>query len=51
MKLSTPPGGVTTVEVGLAGSEVAGPRAAAGVVVVHTGLISEAVGAAGLPAI
>lgn len=37
--------------VGLPGSVVAGPRVVAGLVVVHTGLISEAVGAAGLPAI
>jgi hypothetical protein len=50
-KLWTPPAGVTTVDVGLPGSVVDGPRTDDGVVVVHTGLISEAVGAAGLPGI
>ncbi|MGA2837914.1 MAG: hypothetical protein ABSF84_15075 [Acidimicrobiales bacterium] len=51
MKLSTPPVGVTTVETGFDGRLTAGPRTEAGVAVVHTGLISEAVGAAGLPGI
>ena len=51
VKLSTPPDGVTSLETGLAGTVVDGPRTVDGVVVVHTGLISDAVGAAGLPGI
>ena len=52
MKLSTPPVGVTTVVTGLDGRLVdVGPRTDAGFVVVHIGEISEAEGAAGLPAI
>lgn len=51
MKLTTPAAGVTTDETGLDGRAVAGPSTEAGFVVWHTGLISEAVGAAGLPGI
>ncbi|MGD0882909.1 MAG: hypothetical protein ABSB09_15195 [Acidimicrobiales bacterium] len=42
---------MTTVETGFDGRLAAGPSTLDGVVVVHTGLISEAVGAAGLPGI
>ena len=49
VKSSTPPLGMTTVVVGLAGRLVAGPKTDAGVVVLHMGVISAAVGAAGLP--
>ena len=49
-KLPTPPGGVTTVEIGSLGrSAAAGPSTLAGVAVVQIGLTSAAVGAAGLP--
>ena len=52
VKFATPPDGVTSVETGVDGSDaVAGPSTVAGVVVVQTGLISDAVGAATLPAI
>jgi hypothetical protein len=50
-KLLTPPAGVTNLDTGLAGVLLDGPSTLEGVVVVHTGLISDAVGAAGLPGI
>ena len=50
-KLTTPPEGVVTVETGDCGNTGAGPSAVDGLVVVHTGLTSAAVGAGGLPGI
>ena len=49
VKLETPPDGVTSFETGLAGTLVDGPRTVDGVVVVHTGLISDAVGCGRAP--
>ena len=51
MKSATPPDGVTTVLVGLAGRVGAGPRTSVGSGAVHTGVMSALVGAATLPLI